>query len=231
MFLPFNGSYGELDHVLTHELVHAFQVDILFGDRQGLVGNPFASSPPLWFMEGMAEYLSIAEIDTNTKMWLRDASLEGYLTQIRTLEYVGDIRVYRFGQSIFQFIADTYGIQKIGEILKRTRRLGSLDKALESSTGLSVDVLSKKWTESVRKEYLPQIADYDKADRIATKLTDAERDLSNFNVAPSVSPTGTQMVFISDRSMYNDLYLAEVNFWRDYLCRGGVFGNCQSRYG
>jgi len=208
VFLPFTGSYGELDHVLTHELVHAFQVDILFGDRQGLVGNPFASSPPLWFMEGMAEYLSIAEIDTNTKMWLRDASLEGYLTQIRTLEYVGDIRVYRFGQSIFEFIADTYGIQKIGEILKRTRRLGSLDKALESSTGLSVDVLSKKWTESVRKEYLPQIADYDKADRIATKLTDAERDLSNFNVAPSVSPTGTQMVFISDRSMYNDLYLA-----------------------
>jgi len=208
VFLPFTGSYGELDHVLTHELVHAFQVDILFGDRQGLVGNPFASSPPLWFMEGMAEYLSIAEVDNNTKMWLRDASLEGYLTPIRVLEYVGDIRVYRFGQSIFEFIADTYGVQKIGEILKRTRRMGSADRALESSTGLTVEVLSKKWTESVRKEYLPQIADYDKADRIAGKLTDAERDLSNFNVAPSVSPSGTQMVFISDRSMYNDLYLA-----------------------
>ena len=208
VFLPFTGSYAELDHVLTHELVHAFQVDILFGDRQGLVGNPFASSPPIWFMEGMAEYLSIAEIDNNTKMWLRDASLEGYLTPIRVLEYVGDIRVYRFGQSIFQFIADTYGIQKIGEILKRTRRMGSLDKALESSTGLSVDVLSKKWTEAVRKEYLPQIAEHDKPDQVAARLTEAERDQSNFNVAPSVSPSGMQMVFISDRSMYNDVYLA-----------------------
>jgi Tol biopolymer transport system component len=208
VFLPFTGSYAELDHVLTHELVHAFQVDILFGDRQSLVGNPFASSPPLWFMEGMAEYLSIAEVDNNTKMWLRDASLEGYLTPIRVLEYVGDIRVYRFGQSIFQFIADSYGIQRVGEILKRTRRMGSLDKALESSTGLSVDVLSKKWTEAVRKEYLPQIAEYDKADKIAARLTEAERDQSNFNVAPSVSPSGTQMVYISDRSMYNDVYLA-----------------------
>jgi Tol biopolymer transport system component len=208
VFLPFTGSYAELDHVLTHELVHAFQVDILFGDRQSLVGNPFASSPPIWFMEGMAEYLSIAEVDNNTKMWLRDASLEGYLTPLRVLEYVGDIRVYRFGQSIFQFIADSYGVQKIGEILKRTRRMGSLDKALESSTGLSIDVLSKKWTEAVRKEYLPQIAEYDKSDVIATHLTEAERDKSNFNVAPSVSPTGTQMVFISDRSMYNDVYLA-----------------------
>ncbi len=208
VFLPFTGSYAELDHVLTHELVHAFQVDILFGDRQGLVGNPFASSPPLWFMEGMAEYLSIAEIDNNTKMWLRDASLEGYLIPIRTLEYVRDIRVYRFGQSIFQFIADSYGIQKVGEILKRTRRMGSVDKALESATGLTVDVLSKKWMEAVRKEYLPQIADYDKPDQIAARLTEAERDESNFNVAPSLSPSGTQMVFISDRSMYNDVYLA-----------------------
>jgi WD40 repeat protein len=208
VFLPFTGSYAELDHVLTHELVHAFQVDILFGERQSLVGNPFSSSPPGWFMEGMAEYLSIAEIDNNTKMWLRDASLEGYLIPIRVLDYVGDIRVYRFGQSIFQFIADTYGIQKIGEILKRTRRMGSVDRALASATGLSVDVLSKKWTEAVRKEYLPQIAEHDKPDQIASRITDAQRDMSNFNVAPSVSPSGTQMVFISDRSMYNDVYLA-----------------------
>jgi hypothetical protein len=208
VFLPFTGSYAELDHVLTHELVHAFQVDILFGDRQSLVGNPFASSPPGWFMEGMAEYLSIAEVDNNTKMWLRDASLEGYLTPLRVLEYVGDIRVYRFGQSIWQFVADTYGIQKVGEILKRTRRMGSAEKAFESATGLSMDVLSKKWMEAVRKEYLPQIAEHDKPDVIASRLTDAEKDQSNFNVAPSVSPTGTQMVFISDRSMYNDVYLA-----------------------
>ena len=208
VFLPFTGDFAEFDHVLTHEMVHAFQVDILFGDRSGLVANPFGNAPPLWFMEGMAEYLSVGEIDTNTQMWLRDASLEGYLIPIKILGYVGDLRVYRFGQSIFQFIADTYGIAKVGEILKKTRRLGSLDRALESATGLTVDVLSKKWQESVRKEYLPQIADFEKPDAIATKITDAERDLSNFNVAAAVSPSGTQMVYISDRSMYNDVYLA-----------------------
>ncbi|HEX7078667.1 MAG TPA: hypothetical protein VF363_09605 [Candidatus Eisenbacteria bacterium] len=208
VFLPFTGNFGEFDHVLTHELVHAFQVDILFGDRSGIVSNPFASAPPGWFMEGMAEYLSVGEIDTNTQMWLRDASLEGYLIPINVLAYVGDLRVYRFGQSIWQFIADTYGIGKIGEILKRTKRLGSAERALEASTGLTVEVLSKKWQEAVRREYLPQIADSDKPDAIASRLTDSEHDLSDFNVAPSVSPSGLQMVFISDRSMYNDVYLA-----------------------
>jgi Tol biopolymer transport system component len=83
-----------------------------------------------------------------------------------------------------------------------------MERALEASTGLTVDVLSKKWQESVRKQYLPQIADYDKADAIASKLTDSQHDRSNFNVAVGVSPSGTQMVYISDRSMYNNVYLA-----------------------
>ncbi|TMQ66673.1 MAG: hypothetical protein E6K79_01775 [Candidatus Eisenbacteria bacterium] len=208
VFLPFTGSYSELDHVMTHELVHAFQVDVLFGENQGLLGNPFAAQVPVWFMEGMAEYLSIGGIDPNTAMWLRDASLEGYLIPVRTLGYVGDIRVYRFGQSIFQFIADHYGLAKIGEILKKTRRLGSAERALEASTGLTIDVLSKKWTEAVRKEYLPQIVDHETPTKIAMKLTDSEHDVSNFNVAASVSPSGLQYVYISDRSMYNDVYLA-----------------------
>jgi hypothetical protein len=69
-------------------------------------------------MEGMAEYLSIGAIDPNTAMWLRDASLEGYLIPLRTLAYVGDIRVYRFGQSVFEFIATHYGLANIGEVLK-----------------------------------------------------------------------------------------------------------------
>ena len=206
VFLPFTGSYAELDHVLTHELVHAFQVDVLFGDTQGLLGGGL--SVPLWFMEGMAEYLSVGATDPNTAMWLRDASLEGYLIPIPVLNYVGDIRVYRFGQSIFQYIAENYGIAKVGELLKRTRRLGSAEKALMASTGLTVDVLSKKWTESVRKEYLPQIVNHNNPTTIANKITNSEEDQSNFNVAISVSPSGLQYVYISDRSMYNDVYLA-----------------------
>jgi Tol biopolymer transport system component len=206
VFLPFTGSYAELDHVLTHELVHAFQVDVLFGETQGLLGGGL--SVPLWFMEGMAEYLSVGGTDANTAMWLRDASLEGYLIPIPVLNYVGDIRVYRFGQSIFQYIADNYGIAKVGELLKRTRRLGSAEKALMASTGLTVDVLSKKWTEAVRKEYLPQIVNHNNPTTIANRITNSEDDGSNFNVAASVSPSGLQYVYISDRSMFNDVYLA-----------------------
>src|SRR3989441_11563291 len=80
MVLPFTGSYGELEHVLQHEMVHQFQYDIYSRGRIGAgVQTLISVNPPLWFMEGMAEYLSIGPIDPHTAMWLRDASLEGHL--------------------------------------------------------------------------------------------------------------------------------------------------------
>ena len=47
--LPFTGSYAELDHVLTHELVHAFEIDILMGPgrlAQGVRPCSFGAWPP-----------------------------------------------------------------------------------------------------------------------------------------------------------------------------------------
>src|SRR5436190_1035339 len=66
--MPFAPGLGETDHVLGHEIAHAFQIDIAKRARQ----NAFAL--PLWFIEGMAEYLSLGPVNTNTAMWVRDAA-------------------------------------------------------------------------------------------------------------------------------------------------------------
>ena len=44
MILPFTGSYADFDHVLTHELVHGFQYDVIF--HRGLM---VTESTPLLF--------------------------------------------------------------------------------------------------------------------------------------------------------------------------------------
>ncbi len=211
VFLPFTGSYAELEHVLTHELVHAFQVEILWGSSGSVLANTLGFSPPLWFMEGMAEYLSVGEVDVHTRMWLRDAALQGYLIPIPILSRVGDIRVYRFGQSIFQFLADQYGDEKVGEILRAAPRVGGVNHAFQSVLGVSLSKFSEEWLEDVRRTYLPQIADYQKPEKFARKITDNGKDLSSLNLVPAVSPSGEQVCFISDRSMYSDIYLASTS--------------------
>lgn len=208
VFLPFTGSYSEFVHVLEHELVHAFQLDVLLNRSENLLSNSVSYIPPLWVMEGMAEYLSLEAIDNHTEMWLRDAALQGYLIPVSDMEHVADIRVYRFGQAIMAYIGERFGDAKIGEILRSLPRTRSLDRSIEDALGLSMKRFSDDWTEHVRRTYLPTIADHLKPSEFARRLTDGSEDLSSFNLAPAVDPEGKRFVFISDRSLYNDLYLA-----------------------
>ena len=73
--LPLGSSLAESDHVIGHELVHAFQYDVTGAGGRGPGGMPTATQMPLWFIEGMAEYLSLGPLDPNTAMWMRDAAL------------------------------------------------------------------------------------------------------------------------------------------------------------
>jgi Tol biopolymer transport system component len=230
VLIPFTGSYAELEHVLTHELIHAFQVDILFGDRDGLLSSALAFNPPLWFMEGMAEYLSLGSVDNHTRMWLRDGALQGYLIPIEELSYVGDIRVYRFGQAIWAYIAEKYGDEKIGQILHKASATRNLPKTFESVIGVTLEKLSEDWTEQMRRTYLPAIADHQKPSQFARVLTNHEKDLSNLNLAPAVSPDGDRVVYISDRSLYNDIYLASAIDGKALgrLVKGERAGNVES---
>lgn len=205
--LPLTGSYRDLDHVLTHELVHAFQVDVLFGNRNG-VGNAFQYAPPLWFMEGMAEYLSLVRVDPQTEMWLRDGALEGYLTPLPVLERVGDLRNYRYGQSVLAYLGATFGDKAIGEVLKKVAATRNLPKAFEDELGITLEKFSENWIDHVRKTYLPTIRDHVQPEEFAFQLTHAERELSSLNLGPALSPDGDRMCFFSNPSLYNDLYLA-----------------------
>src|SRR5436309_6804294 len=77
---------------------HQFQYDVFSRGRIGAgVQTLINVNPPLWFMEGMAEYLSLGPIDNHTAMLLRDASLEGHLPTIEQLTYDPRIFPYYFG--------------------------------------------------------------------------------------------------------------------------------------
>ena len=204
VFLPFTGSYGEFDHVLTHELVHAFQVDMLFGDRPG--GNPFSFQPPLWFMEGMAEYLSIGKVDPHTEMWLRWTALEGQLVPLQYMDRIYDLRVYRIGQAIWAFIGEQYGDEKIGEIMRKAVYFRSVEIALEKSLGVDLEGLDDRWVEYVRRKYYPTIVDLERPEKHGRRLFGRKGE-SGVHLAPSLSPDGQRVVFLRDGFYSKDIVL------------------------
>ncbi|MCA9727320.1 MAG: PD40 domain-containing protein, partial [Candidatus Eisenbacteria bacterium] len=205
--MPVTGDYDEVDHVLTHELVHAFQIDLLTVGGSGL-GGGVRWAPPLWVMEGMAEYLSLGEVDELTQQWLRDGALEGYLLPVTIMDRVADIRVYRFGQAIMAYFGASFGDEKIGVWFKKLAATRSLDRSFEEVAGVTFEKFSDNWVQAMRETYLPEIAEHDQPDEFAVALTHSEDELANSNLSPALSADGKHMVFFSDRSLYNDLYLA-----------------------
>src|SRR5215210_1299056 len=116
--LPFAGPLQATDHVLGHELVHAFQYDITNTNASSAAaGASGAESLPLWFIEGMAEYLSIGPDDPHTAMWMREAIGRDKFPDIDELDNPRYFP-YRYGQALWAYIAGTYGDQVIGRMLR-----------------------------------------------------------------------------------------------------------------
>ena len=125
--LPMSGSLADTDHVLGHELVHAFQFDLTGADpRESMAAAPDILQFPLWFVEGMAEYLTLGAVDGQTAMWMRDAALREKLPHIKDLD---DPKYfpYRWGHAFWAYIGAKYGDRAVASLLRSAAnpRIGS----------------------------------------------------------------------------------------------------------
>jgi len=215
MVLPFTGSYAEFEHVIGHEMVHQFQFDVISRGRIGAgVQTLVNANLPLWFMEGMAEYLSIGPIDPLTSMTLRDASLEGHLPTIEEMTYDPRIFPYHFGHALLAYVGEKWGDEAIGQILQASVSSG-VEGGFKRSLGITLDDLSSEWRDAVQTTYLPQLADHYRARRIAQPLLTQKRSEGTLHLAPALSPDGRDIAYFSEKnSFFVDLYLADAETGR-----------------
>jgi len=201
---PFEGSYSKFKHVIHHELVHAVMRDMLYGGTiQNIIAKGITLQLPTWYHEGMAEYLS-SGWETNSDMFIRDAIINEYLPDINRL---GGYFAYRGGQALFRYIADTYGEEKIGELLHSVQGKGNVENGFKSAIGIGLKELNEKWKKSIKKRYWPEIASRKDPDEIAKRLTDNKKVGGFYNISPAISPQGDKIAFISDRDIYLDVYI------------------------
>lgn len=201
---PFEGNYKKFQHVIAHELVHAVMRDMYYGGTvQNIISRGITLQLPLWFWEGTAEFLSQGW-ETNTDMFIRNAIITEWLPDINRLD---GYLAYRGGQSVFRYISDTYGRQKIGEILNKVQSLGSLEAAIKNTLGINLEELNERWKKSIKKEFWPDIALKEDPDEFAKRLTDNKKERGFYNTSPALSPQGDKIAFISDRDIYLDVYL------------------------
>ncbi len=213
--MPFTGSYAEFEHVLQHEMVHQFQYDVYSRGRPGAGVQTLVSvNPPLWFMEGMAEYLSRGPIDPETAMWLRDAALEGHLPSIEDMTSDPYIFPYRYGHALWAYIGEKWGDEVIGEILQSSASSG-LEAAFKRALGRTLEDLSNDWRDAIQTTFLPQLGDHYRARRIAQPTLTQRRSHGRIFLAPALTPDGKQIAFFGDEGgFFVDLWLADAETGR-----------------
>ncbi len=202
--VPFTGDYRNYRRVVHHELVHAVLNDMFYGGSlQSIIRNNIQLDIPLWFNEGLAEYAALGW-DTQSDMYIREAVLQDDLAPIR---YLGGYFAYRGGQSVWDYIAEQYGSEKIADILQRSRASRSVESGVKAATGLSLEDLSERWQKTLKEIYFPEVAARENLDDIAKALV--TRKEGYYNSSPALSPRGDRMVYVTTQGALFDVYLAD----------------------
>jgi len=208
--MPLMFTHRQTDHVLGHELVHAFQFQLLTSGESTTLSS--MQNIPLWMIEGLAEYMSIGRVDPHTAMWMRDAVSENDIPRVRDLNKP-QYFPYRYGHAFWAFVTGIWGDEAIRPLFVQTARIG-LDNALKSVLGVNERSLSEMWIRSMKNTYdsLYQASTKEKpvGKKIASPLNAGE-----MNISPSLSPNGQYMAFLSEKNVVSiDLYVIETRTGR-----------------
>ncbi|MCK4700506.1 MAG: PD40 domain-containing protein, partial [Bacteroidales bacterium] len=204
VIMPVAPTSSQTDHVLGHELVHAFQYNsIIRGDSTNM--NSLRNLP-LWMVEGMAEYLSIGSVDEHTAMWMRDAILNDDFPTLKEMTRNQKYFPYRYGQAFWAFVAKTWGDTIIVPLFVETAKFG-YEEAIKRKIGLTAETFSGIWKSAMERYYTGIMTDT--IDNPTGEKILFSGNAGNMNLSPSISPDGQYVVFLSERDVLSlDLFLA-----------------------
>lgn len=210
--VPFEGDYEKFRHVIHHELLHAYMNDMYYGGSiQNIISQNIRLQFPLWFSEGMAEYQSLGGNDKENDMFMRDAVIYDYMPEI---DYISGYLAYRGGQSFFSWLADEYGKDKIGDLMVQIKAMGDVYDGFLDVYNMDLEELNEKWHKSLKQTYWPDINTRQELNDFAIRLTNSRRGDGFYNTAPSISPKGDKVAYISNRDDYFDVFIADVKTGR-----------------
>ncbi|MCD6579391.1 PD40 domain-containing protein [bacterium] len=204
LVVPVDSPHEELRSLIWHELTHIFQYHIL-------KNRVLKKEPPMWFMEGTAEFFS-QHWDMTGKMMLRDAVMNNNFYSLQQMEnfyYTPNVfQCYKESQSFIEWFYNKYGIENFRKLFRYMRKIGkmSLDEIFKKVTGYSYKRNNDMWYNYLKKQNWPKIKneedpDVDYGECILNELY--SRDIW---LQPVFYPSGAMVAAITNKNGKLDIY-------------------------
>ncbi len=202
--MPLTFSNQQTQQVLGHELVHAFQFNMIIGGDSTSIRS--LANLPLWVVEGMAEYMSIGRVDPFTAMWMRNAIINDDLPSLQKMANPKYFP-YRYGQAAWSFFTGYYGDEVIKPFFMNTAKYG-MEYASQIVFGVNLKTLSGFFENALKTYYEPYLNGNEESDLGKTLLS--RENSGRLNVSPALSPNGRYVVFLSEKDLFStDIFLAD----------------------
>lgn len=200
--IPFEGSLYQFRHVIRHELTHVFMTSKIANSLR-LHGKSVGLSPPLWFIEGLAEFFS-TEWDTQADMVLKDAVLSGYMVGLSNWERIyGTFLMYKVGQRVLEYIAEQFGEDKVYLLLENFWMDESFSNVMKYTIGKSYEEFDSEFLYHLEKTYYPQLKDYDNPSMVSSNL-----QTGSFAHKPTYFEKGRrkEIYYIGNKTGYTSIF-------------------------
>ncbi len=198
LVLPIDEPPDQLYRLITHELTHIFEFDVI---PRGLLG----AGIPLWVDEGLANYMA-GYWNVLDLMQVRDAALSDNVPRMSEFQSqaLSGRLPYSMGHAAFEFISNRWGQDGLRAFLFSLRKnvIGGGESAFEEALQLKPDEFDEQFDRYIKERFKPF--------RDKERAADYGRDL-----APRSDRTPYVSVLSIEPSPIGDVIAAVVGNARD----------------
>ena len=187
MLLPIDQPPDELYRLITHELTHIFEYDII---PQTVVG----SSVPLWVYEGLSDYVAGVWHPLDL-MTVRDAAVTDIVPKMTEPDeffgFSSPRLPYNLGHAAFEFMEARAGKEGIRQFLfaLRTNVVGGASDPYQEGLGLSAEEFDREFSRYI-KDRFRAFRDKERPEDYGTNLAPdprRSRFIATYSIEPSPS--------------------------------------------
>jgi len=203
VIMPFDGSLAHFEHILPHELVHVWQLHYneFLHDAHELF---FLDFPPLWFVEGQAEFLSQRHESVDERTALVSALANDRFVLPEHFGYIsGTYQMYKEGENFLRFLTDEFGEDTDVRLFERVWEHGWFSDVFEITLGMSLEDAGVLWRQWLWQRFGDYVASRTPARVIGEKVTG-----DGFYFSP-VQLDSTTIACKGNRMGYTGIYLIE----------------------